>query len=45
MDFKVTEEKEFTDTVSDFPVQPTFKNLSLVEFCCNIREEYTSTMI
>lgn len=44
IDFRVTEYKEFTGTVSDFPVQLIFKKLALVEFCCNIKE-YIPTII
>lgn len=39
MDFNVTEYKKFIYMVSDFILQPTFRKLPPVEFCCSIKED------
>lgn len=40
MNFNVPEYEKFTDVILTYRLQLDFKKLSLVEFWCNIEEEY-----
>ena len=41
VDFNVTKDKEFIDTVSVFTLQLIFKKLTFAKFWCNIKESFS----